>query len=512
MTNATDRRIAKNSAFLYGRMIVTIGLSLYTSRVVLETLGVDDFGIYNVVGAIVTIFAFLNGSMAGATQRFLNFEMGRRDNERLRQTFRSSILIHAAIALTVLILGETIGVWYVNNHLVVGAERLVAANWTFQLSLAACICTIIQVPFTAAVIAHERMDALAVITLLNALLKFIVALSLTLFATLDSLIVYAALMLAVTVLTLASYIGYARHNFDECRHRSCAPREVVRSLLGFSVADIFGNMCYSLRLQSVAVILNRFGGQALNAAVGLNLQVSGAITQFGTTIISAFRPQIIQQYAAENYPYMQRLMINCSKYSLLMISLIGIPAIVGMDFLLDLWLKDVPAYTAAFCRLTLVAGAAELIIFTLNCGIHATGRIKVMSITTGVIYLLEIPSMWLLLRLTQIPWIVYALHIAVMVIIIIAVGLILCRLMPQFAFGQFIAKAVLRPMLFILPAFAAAAGAWHLCASQWLAFLAAGTASTIVLGLLSWQFAIDSDTRSEILVKLHLKKKAQIRS
>lgn len=512
MTNATDRRIAKNSAFLYGRMIVTLGISLYTSRVVLDTLGVDDFGIYNVVGAIVTIFAFLNGSMAGATQRFLNFEMGRRNDEGLRHTFRSSLLIHTIIALVVLILGETIGVWYVNNHLVVGAGRLFAANCTFQLSLAACVCTIIQVPFTAAVIAHERMDALAIITLLNALFKFGVALSLSLFATLDTLIIYAALMLAVTILTLACYIGYARYNFDECRHRASAPRKVVRALLGFSVADIFGNMCYSMRLQSVAVILNRFGGQALNAAVGLNLQVSGAITQFGTTIISAFRPQIIQQYAAENYPYMQRLMINCSKYSLLMISIIGIPAIVGMDFLLDMWLKDVPAYTAVFCRLTLVAGAAELVIYTLNCGIHATGHIKVMSITTGIIYLLEIPSMWLLLRLTQIPWIVYALHIAVMVIIITAIGLILRRLMPQFGFAKFLAKAVLHPLLFIIPAFVVAACTWQLIATQWLAFIATGAASTAIICLLSWQFAIDSETRSEILVKLHLKKKAQIRS
>lgn len=511
MTSSTDRRIARNSAFLYGRMILTIGISLYTSRVVLDTLGVDDFGIYNVVAAIVTIFAFLNGSMAGATQRFLNFEMGRRHSERLRQTFRSSVLIHAAIALAVLILGETAGVWYVNNHLVVEPARLYAANWTFQLSLAACVCTIIQVPFTAAVIAHERMDALAVITLLNAFLKFGGALSLALFATLDTLIIYAALMLAVTVLTLGCFIAYARRNFEECRRRASTPREVIRSLLGFSLADIFGNMCYSLRLQSVAVILNRFGGEALNAAVGLNLQVSGAITQFGTTIISAFRPQIIQQYAAENFPYMQRLMVNCAKYSLLMISLIAIPAIVGMDFLLDLWLKEVPEYTAAFCRLTLVAGAAELVVFTLNCGVHATGHIKTMSITTGVIYLVEIPTMWLLLRLTQIPWIVYALHIAVMFTVITAVGLILRRLMPQFAFGQFLGRAVVRPLLFIVPAFAAALAVWQIFSAPWLAFLTAGAASTAVLGILSWNFAIDSETRSEILVKFHLKKKTQAR-
>lgn len=504
MTTANDRRIARNSAFLYARMIVTIGVSLYTSRVVLEMLGVDNFGIYNIVGSIVTIFAFINGTMAGATQRFLNFEMGRGDAGRLRHTFSSSLLIHIGIALLVLLVGETVGLWFVNNRLVITPDRMAAANWTYQLSLLACMCSIIQVPYMASVIARERMDALAVITLVNAFLKLGVALSLAFAGSLDTLVVYAVLMLAVSVLTLLCYVLFARRKFDECRFGMHVPREIVRGLLGFSASDIFGNLCYSLRLQSVAVILNRFGGEALNAAVGLNLTVSGAITQFGTTILSAFRPQIVQQYARGDLDYMQRLMVNCARYSLLMVSLIAVPAIIGMDFLLGVWLVEVPAYTAAFCRLTIIAGAAELVVFTLNCGVHATGRIKTMSITTGLIYLVEIPLMWLLLKATELPWIVYALHIVVMGVVIMTVGGILCRLMPGFGLGRFLARGVAVPLCIVVPAFAVATVASWFTSAGWLSFVLAGMTSTLVIGVMAWNWILDDEGRAMVRSKLHI--------
>lgn len=507
MSQAHNRRIARNSAFLYGRMLITMGISLYTSRVVLEMLGVDNYGVYNIVGSLVTIFAFLNGTMSGATQRFLNFEMGRGNNERLRHTFNSSLLIHIGIAILVVIAGETVGLWYVNNKLVIDPVRLSAANWTFQLSLAACVCTIIQVPYMASVIAHERMDVLAVVSLINALLKLGVALALALFGNYDTLVVYAWLMLGVSVITLLGYAVYAGTHFSECKPRRKVPGQVIRELLGFSLGDTFGNLCYTLRFQSVAIILNRFGGEVLNAAAGLNLTVSGAINQFGTTILSAFRPQIIQQYAAGDLGYMQQLMANCSRYSLLMVSLVAVPAIVGMDFLLRLWLPEVPPFTAAFCRLTLVAGAAELVVYTLNCGVHATGHIKLMSITTGLIYLFEIPLMWILLKITGIAWIVYALHIVVIGLIICVLGLIVKRLIPEFHLARFIGKGVLYPLVIILPsAIAAFAVAW-LISTPWLSFIASAFVSTAIMSGATWRWGLDPQTRAEILQKLHLKSK-----
>lgn len=504
MPTANDHRIARNSAFLYARMLITMGISLYTSRVVLQTLGIDNYGIYNVVGSVVTIFAFLNGTMAGATQRFLNFEMGRGAAARLRHTFCSSVLIHAGIALLVLILGETLGLWYVNTRLVVAPERLYAANWAFQFSLLACVCSIIQVPYMASVIARERMDAFAIISLANAFLKLGIALALFFVGSLDTLIVYSALMLGVSVITLLCYMVYA-HRFPETRFSRDVPRDIVRGLLGFSAADIFGNLCYTLRLQSVSIILNRFGGEALNAAVGLNLTVSGAINQFGMTIISAFRPQIVQQYAAGDLAYMQRLMTNCARYSLLMINLIAIPAVMCMDTLLNLWLVDVPPYTADFCRLTILAGATELIVYTLNCGVHATGRIRLMSVTTGCIYLAEIPLMWMLLHLTGTPWIVYALHLAVMMLIAATVGLILRRQIPAFALGRFALRGVAIPLSVVAAAAAAAAAVYALVSSPWPQLLAVTGASAAVMLSLSWSFILDGDTRRAIISKLKFK-------
>lgn len=507
MSQAHNRRIARNSAFLYGRMLITMGISLYTSRVVLEMLGVDNYGVYNVVGSLVTIFAFLNGTMSGATQRFLNFEMGRGNEERLKHTFRSSLLIHLGIAVLVVIAGETAGLWYVNNKLVIDPVRLSAANWTFQLSLAACVCTILQVPYMASVIAHERMDVLAVISLVNAFLKLGVALALALFGNFDTLVVYAWLMLGVSVITLLGYVGFARKHFAECRGGRKVPARVIRDLLGFSLGDTFGNLCYTLRFQSVAIILNRFGGEVLNAAAGLNLTVSGAINQFGTTILSAFRPQIIQQYAAGDLDYMQKLMANCSRYSLLMVSLVAVPAIIGMDFLLNLWLPEVPPFTAAFCRLTLIAGAAELVVFTLNCGVHATGRIKLMSISTGLIYLLEIPLMWYLLKITGIAWIVYALHIAVIALIIGVLGAIVKHLIPEFRLAGFLGRGLLFPLAIIVPAAVAAAATSCLTDIQWLRFVAAACVSSLIMIGATWRWGLDSQTRAEIMQKLHLKSK-----
>ena len=502
MSNANDRRIARNSAFLYGRMLITVAISLYTSRVVLDMLGVGDYGIYNVVGSIVTIFTFINGSMAGATQRFLNFAMGQGDSAKLRHTFSASLLIHTCIALIILAAGETIGLWWVNSKLVLEPGRMYAANWAYQLSLVGCLFTVMQVPFVASVIAHERMDVFAYITLLSTFLKLGIALMLIFACDTDTLIFYAWLMLAVIVVTFVCYVVFACRRFEECRITLHSPRTMIRALIGFSLSDIFGNLCYMLRLQSVAIILNRFGGTVLNAAAGLNLTVSGTITQFGSTIISAFRPQIVQQYAAGDYRYMQRLMVNCAKYSLLMIGLMAIPAILCMDTLLSLWLKEVPAYTADFCRLTLIAGAAELIVFTLNCGVHATGRILRMSVTTGVIYLLEIPLMYFLLQLTRTPWIVYAIHIAVIAIIITAVGLILRGLMPEFRFAAFLHRGVAAACLILVAAALPAWGVNYIVTGTWASLCATTATSTVVLGVASWFLAIDDEMRTLIKKKL----------
>ena len=505
MTNQHDRRIARNTAFLYGKMLLTICISLYTSRVVLDTLGVADFGTYSIVGCVVTVFAFLNGSMAGATQRFLNYEMGLGTRGKLTHTFAASLLIHIGIALLLFVVGETVGLWYVNCWLKVAPERLMAANITYQLSLVAGAVSIIQVPFTASVISHERMDIFAYVSLLNAVLRLAVALSLMFIGNADSLIVYAVLMLLASVIVMMCYVVYCRRHFKECQFKRAVPMRILRGILKFSMSDIFGNLCYTLRVQGMPMILNRFGGTVLNAAAGLTVTVSGAITQFGTSIIAAFRPQIIQQYAAQNFENMQRLMINCSKYAVLMVALFAIPAIIKIDLLLGLWLKQVPAYTNIFCQLTIMAGICELVVFTLNCGIHATGRILRMSVITGIIYLVELPVMWCAIWWTHQPWVVYAIHVMVMMLIALIVAIILRRQMTGFAIGRFAIRAVIMPAFIIVAAAAAAFAVSMAIENEWADIVATTLTSTAVLASLTWIFVLDRDTRADLLNKLRNK-------
>ncbi len=504
MSRVDQSRLARNTAFLYMRMLVTIFVSLYTSRIVLETLGVDNYGIYNIVGGIVMIFTFLNGTMTGATQRFLNFEMGKGCRQRLRSTFSSAVAIHAGLALVLIVAGETVGLWFVNHELVIAPERMYAANWAYQLSLVACVITIVQVPFNAAVIAHEQMDIFAYISLVNTFLRLGVVLMLAFVGSADTLIVYAWLMLGVSVTTFLCYFIYCRKKYKECRLAGGYDHAIVKSMIKFSTSDIFGNLCYTLNYQGVLVILNRYGGTALNAAGGLTLTVAGALTQFGAAILSAFRPQIVKQYAIGDYDQMQRLMVNCSRFSILLLGLIGIPALIFMPYLLDIWLKDVPAYTADFCRLALIAAAGELAFSTIKAGIHATGRILKMSAVTGAIYLVELPVMWFAMVWSCHPQAVYVVHITLLLVQISAVLLIIRAQLPSFSIIAFVGRGLALPLVICVCGILAAGAVRCWLPEDFLSLILCGLVSLSVVGALTW-LSLDKDTRGMLCRVLHEK-------
>lgn len=508
MTTADNRRIARNTGFLYVRMLITIFVSLYTSRIVLDTLGVSNYGIYNIVGGIVMIFTFLNGTMSGATQRFLNFEMGRGDDSRLRRTFTSSVMIHAALAVVLVVAGETVGLWFVNHQLVIAPERLYAANWAYQLSLCACVLSILQVPFNAAVIAHEQMNVFAYISLMNTFLRLGVAVALAFVGSLDTLIIYAWLMFGVSALTFLAYFLYCRSRYAECRIVRRPGRDIVRSLLGFSTSDIFGNLCYTLNFQGVLIILNRYGGTVLNAAGGLTLTVSGALTQFGSAILSAFRPQIIKQYAVGEYGLMVALMTNCSRFSILLLAIMAVPAILFMPYLLGLWLKDVPPYTADFCRLALIAAAGELAFTTVKSGIHATGTILRMSVVTGSIYLVELPVMFMAMVKTAHPQAVYVVHILFLSVQIGSVLYILKKLLPEFTVRRFIMQGICIPVLTAVAGAFAAVCSVACLPENFGSLVLAGLVSLAVIASVTW-LTLDTETRAGLTATL--RKKLHIR-
>lgn len=506
MPTENDKRIAKNAVYLYGRMMLTIFVSLYTSRVVLDVLGVSDYGIYNVVGGIVTILGFLNGTMSGATSRFLSYELGAGDPVKLRKTFSAALTVHAAIALVMVCLAETAGLWYVNTQLVIAPERMAAANWTYQFSILAAVMTIFQIPYVAAIMAHERMGYYAVVAMANVLLKLAVVLVVQFAAVADNLPVYAGLVFLVALTIAVMYVAYSRRHFAECRwtlrHND---RAIAASLLKFCSWDVYGNLCFTTRFQGVLVILNRYGGTVLNAAGGLCATVSATVNSFSGSVITAFRPQIIQQYARGEHGHMLSLLDNCARYSLLLLGLLIIPLVIGMEPLLRLWLVEPPRHTADFCRLALLAVCGELLHNILAIGIHATGKVVRLSFISGTLFLLELPLMWVLLVMTHTPPVIYCVHIAMIFLIVYVDSLILKAQLPAFRIGRFWWRGVASSLLVL----AVAGGLTYTLTRHWgegLLHLAAMTLlSTLLLSVLTWLFAIDKEMRGKISHKIKSK-------
>lgn len=498
MPTQTDKRIARNTVYLYGRMLLTIFVSLYTSRLVLEVLGVSDYGIYSVVGGIVLILSFLNGTMGAATSRFISFELGGGDKERLRRTFSAALTIHSAIALGVFVVAETAGLWYVNNELVIAPGRMTAANWTYQFSVLSAMVTFFQIPYVAAIMSHERMGYYAVVAIVNVLLKLLIVVLLIVVAPADNLVLYAFLFFLTSVAVGAMYIIYSRLHFPECRWSLHNDRSIIRSLVSFFSWDIYGTLCFTMRVQGVLVVLNRFGGTVLNAAGGLCNTVAATVNSFAGSIIIAFRPQIIQQYAKRDYPYMLKLINNCARYSLLLLGLLIIPLIIGMDRLLELWLVEPPRYTAAFCRLALMAVCGELLNTVLSIGVHATGNVVRVSFISGTLYLLELPMMWFLLVWCGVPEIVYCVHLVMVFVIVYVNSLILKVQMHEFRVGRFWWRGVMTPMLILAVSFVATYAVtwgWDFTIPK---LIVMGLISTAVMACLSWMFAIDDDLRGKI--------------
>lgn len=504
MTGTDSRRIARNAVYLYGRMLLTVGASLYTTRLVMETLGVNNYGIYGLVGGIVAILGFINGTMAGATQRFLNYEMGGGNPERTRRTFSNALLLHMAIAAFVVILGETVGLWYVNTHLNIAPERMYAANVTYQLSILAAVASIVQIPYVASIMANERMNVYAGMSILNVGLKLGVAMSLVLFPGPDTLIIYAVMMAAAAWIVAALYRAYCVRKFSECRFSRHVDRSIFLSMLKFSGWDVYGNLCYTGRVQGTIVILNKFSGTALNAAGNLTLTVSGTITSFASAVTTAFRPQIIQQYARRNFSDMLTLLNNCARYSLLLMGLLVAPMFIEMDYLLGLWLGcgDVPEYTATFCRISLIAACGELLITTVCIGIHATGNVKRLSFISGTLYLIELPAMYLLLKYTGCPPVVYCVHCLFICMVLLTDTIILKTQLRNFRIRQFWYRGVLVPLLIVGAVTGSALWMKTLGDEGMMRAILIAMFTTAMTLSLTYGFGIDSATRSMVNNKI----------
>lgn len=394
-SSENNKRIAKNTVFLYIRTLVTMAVSLYTSRLILATLGVEDFGIYNVVGGIVTFLSFLNTSMASATQRFLNVGFGKNCITMVRQVFSNALIIHFIIAIVVVLLSETIGVWFLNSKLNIVEDRIVAANYVFQFSIATMVTTVLSVPYNAAIIANEKMSAFAYISIMEVSLKLLLVLLLT-YSPVDKLVTYACLMFLVSLIVRIIYGVYCNRHFEECQNIKYRPDvAMIKQMMSFSLWTVVGAIASISHSQGVAIVMNLFFGVVVNAAFGVASQVNQVVSNFANNFMTALNPQIVKSYSANEFSSMHQLISRGCRMGFFLVLFFIVPIDMEAPFLLGLWLNDVPEYTIGFVRLVLLVMLFNSFASPLSAAQGATGKIKKYQIVLTTMGLLHIPIAWL---------------------------------------------------------------------------------------------------------------------
>lgn len=401
-------------------MLITMGVSLFTSRIILNTLGIVDFGINNVVGGVVGMFAFINASMANATSRFLTFEIGKKNKEKLIKVFKQGATIHVFLAILIIILAETFGLWFVVNKLVIPEDRLNAVFWIYQITIITCALNIINIPYISVIIAHERMNVYAYIALFDAFAKLVVVYLLTVIP-FDKLILCSLLFLVITVIDWAIYHFYSKNSFKEARFRLFWDRQLFKEMSSFAGWNLFTQMAILSFSQGVSIILNIFFGPVLNAARGITDQVQNAVSSFYTNFQTALNPQIIKSYAESDKDYLKRLVMASSKYTFMLLWIFILPIVLQTPYILELWLGKIPDYTVVFIRIMLISRMVQAVGNPLSQVVYATGNIAKYQIVTNILYILVCPISYVVLKFTSSePLIVYVILLLIEISVFVA--------------------------------------------------------------------------------------------
>lgn len=411
-TSSANKRIAKNTLVLYVRMLFTMGISLFTSRVILQTLGVEDYGISSVVGGVISMFTFINAAMVSSTQRYLNFELVRGDANQLRSVFSTSLQIHALIALAIIVLSETVGLWFLNEKLVIPEARMTAAMWVYQCSILSCAVSIMSTPYNAVIVAHEKMSAFAYISILDVSLKLLVVYLLVVLP-FDKLIILAILNLLVQLFIRYIYTIYCHRHFPESYFQFWFNKTLFKEMFGFAGWSFWGNLAAILYTQGLNMMLNIFFGPIVNAARGIAVQVQSAVQQFVGGFQTALNPQITKNYASNNLPQMHSLMFRSARFSFLLLFFLSLPVLMETNFILTLWLKTVPDDAVIFTQIMI---CISLIYTTANpCIIanQATGKVKIYQMVVGGILLLILPISYVVLKLGAPAYSVFIVHFCI---------------------------------------------------------------------------------------------------
>lgn len=412
-TSQNNKRIAKNTLLLYVRMLFMLVISLYTSRVVLNTLGVVDYGINNVVGGVIAMLGFLTSSLSAASSRYITYDLGKGDMSVMKKTFGNILTINFILAGIVLVIGETLGLWFMSTQLQIPQERETAAMWVYQFSIFSSVLAVISVPYNATIIAHEKMSAFAYMSIADAVLKLLIV-YLLIVIPYDKLVIYAILYFCIQVFDRVVYGIYCSRHFDETHAKLRYDGKLFREMFVFAGWTMNGNLASIGYTQGLNILLNVFFGPAVNAARGIAVQVQGVCQQFCSNFQMALNPQLTKNYAQGNLDEMHRLLIKSSKFSFYILFFIVLPLMFEAGFVLKLWLGIVPEHTIAFLRLILIAGLLYTLSNPIIVSVHATGRLKKFQIIEGTMLLTIIPIAYILLKIFQIqPEYVFVVHIVI---------------------------------------------------------------------------------------------------
>lgn len=400
--SSNNKRIAKNTLLLYMRMLFMMAVSLYTSRVILNTLGVVDYGINNVVGGVIAMLGFLTGSLGAASSRYITYDLGKGDMTMMKKTFGNILSIHFILAAIVLMVGETLGLWFMSTQLQIPPERETAAMWVYQFSIFSSVLAVISVPYNATIIAHEKMSAFAYISIADAVLKLLIVYLLVIIPY-DKLIVYAILFFCIQAFDRVVYGIYCSRHFDETRTKPKYDSKLFKEIFAFAGWTMNGNLAVMGYTQGLNILLNMFFGPAVNAARGIAVQVQSVCQQFCSNFQMALNPQLTKSYAQGNLDNMHCLLVKSSKFSFYILYFIVLPLMFEAELVLKLWLGIVPAHTVNFLRLILIVGLLYTLSNPIIVSVHATGRLKKFQMIEGTMLLMIVPIAYLLLKFISIP-------------------------------------------------------------------------------------------------------------
>lgn len=494
------KRVAINTVYLYGRMILLMGVSLYSSRVVINALGIEDFGVYNVVGGVVAMIGFLNSSLITSTQRFLNVEMGHGDEKTLNETFIQAVNAHAVIAIVAAIVLETVGLWFVMNKLVIPEGQMNAALWVFQCSILSFVITIISAPYNAAIIANERMSLFAILSIIDAVLKLAVAFVVGVLPD-NRLKIYALLILATSVIMRFVYSGCCVRLFKECKYHFIFKWGQMKQMFSFSGWMIFGCLSDVLAGQGVNMLINIFFGPVFNAARAIGVQVQGAVSQFSVNFMMSVNPQIVKSYASGAVKESFELVFQSSKLSFILMLMVAMPLIIRMEPILTLWLKEVPDYASIFAQLILVEYLVRSSYTPIAQINYATGNVRLYQFSIACLFVFTFAGSYILYKLGYPVYSAFILAIIVAIIGLI-VRLLILRKQSRFPMAEYLKKVTLPlSIVFLLSMSVSIIINLHI-PDSFIGTVASCLSAVIVSGIFAWSLGLNKTERNFILTKL----------